>query len=45
MVNPLSNLISTNQIRQGDLITARLEHGKVSFLREARAKEGILVAK
>lgn len=45
IVNPLSNLISTNQIRAGDLITASLEHGKVIFLREAKAKEGLLVAR
>ncbi len=45
IVNPLSNLISTNQVRAGDLITASFEHGKVAFLREAKSKEGILVAK
>ncbi len=45
IVNPLSNLISTNQIRQGDLITAKLEKGHIVFLREAKTKEGILVAK
>ena len=45
MVNPLSNLISTNQVRQGDLISARLEHGKIAFVREAKAREGLLVAK
>ena len=45
VVNPLSSLISTNQIRQGDIITAKLEHGKVVFLRETKQKEGVLVAK
>jgi ATP-dependent Clp protease ATP-binding subunit ClpA len=45
IVNPLSNLLSTKQVRPGDFLHARLRDGKVIFERESRKKQGILVAK
>ncbi|MFH1023030.1 MAG: AAA family ATPase [Planctomycetota bacterium] len=43
VVNPLSNLIGTNQVQPGDVITARLADGKIVFQRESR-KDKSLVA-
>lgn len=43
IVHPLSNLLSSGQVKPGDLVRAAMRGGRVTFARETRTDRGIVV--
>jgi len=45
IVTPLSNLLSTDQIKKGDFITTRLKNNKIIFDKEARQQKSVITVR
>jgi ATP-dependent Clp protease ATP-binding subunit ClpA len=45
IVTPLSNLLSTDQIKKGDFITTRLKNNKIIFDKEARQQKTLITVR